>query len=356
MHWSGRNITIVKEKNFEFLRGISCICIIVLHVSGWCYGEYGYGSEIDQYFCGATFFNVITRYAVPSFIMLTGAFTLNNPKNCHFLSYYKKVFWSTVLPTLSASVVYVLYTMLMKVVFGGQAAMDAALGSIKLWIIYGDPYGHMWYMYMLMGFLIWAPFLCRFYQTLTLPLKWIIGLVGVTIGCVWYGTGEVIWPLKFLQHIGFFFLGAVIREQAKTHKVLKVAKISGVVSVLILVLTYLLVYGQTVSLIPLRIDFQQRLSPTIIIGSVATFIWISNLKMNHNPVSKIAEHSFFVYLIHGGVISVIDNIWNDILHLQTITPWIYVPVVSLLTLVISYGVSIVLEKGYDRMFLEKRRR
>lgn len=346
----------MKEKNFEFLRGISCICIIVLHVSGWCYGEYGYGSIMDEYFFGATFFNVFTRYAVPSFIMLTGAFTLNNPKNCQFLSYYKKVFWSIVLPTLLASVIYVLYTLFMKVFFGGQAVMDAALGSIKLWIIYGDPYGHMWYMYMLIGFLIWAPFLCRFFQSLTLPLKWIIGLIGLIIGCVWYGTGEVIWPLKFLQHIGFFFLGAVIREQAKTYKVPKVAKMFGVVSLLMLVLTYLVVYGQTVSFILLRMNFQERLSPTIIIGSVATFIWISNLKMDYNPVNKVAEHSFFVYLIHGGVISVIENIWNDILHLQRITPWIYVPVVSLLSLLISYGVSLVLEKGYYRMFLEKRRR
>ena len=346
----------MKEKNFELLRGISCICIIVLHVSGWCYGEYGYGSVIDQYFYGATFFNVITRYAVPSFIMLTGAFTLNNPKNCQFLAYYKKVFWSTILPTLSASGVYVLYTILIKIVFSGQAAMDAALSSAKLWIIYGDPYGHMWYMYMLIGFMIWAPFLCGFYQTLTLPLKWVIGLIGVTIGCVWYGTGEVIWPLKFLQHIGFFFLGAVIREQAKTQRVPKTAKIAGGVSVLVLLLTYLLVYGQTVSIIPLRLDVQQRLSPTIIIGSVAMFVWVSNLKVNYNPVSKIAEHSFFVYLIHGGVISVIDNIWSDIFHLQRITPWIYVPVISLLTLLISYGVSIVLEKGYYRIFLEKLRR
>lgn len=347
----------MKEQNYEFLRGISCICVIAIHVSGWCYGVYGYGSAIDQYFYGATFFNVITRYAVPCFIMLTGAFTLNNPKNCHLLSYYKKVFWSTVLPTLSASVFYVLYTILMKVFWGGQAAMDAALGSIKLWILYGDPYGHMWYMYMLIGFIIWAPFICRLYQKASFLCKWMCGVLGLLFGCLSYTKGVLIWPFTFLYYLGYFFLGALIREWGKKHKSKQVMKVSAAISVLFLMTTYGLIYCQTVGIInATRINFWERLSPTIVIGSVSLFVCFSNMQVSKNPLAGIAKHSYFVYLIHGGVISVIDNIWNDILHLQRITPWIYVPVVSLLTLVISYGVSIVLENGYDRMFLEKGRR
>lgn len=339
----------MKEENYELLRGISCVCIIILHVSGWCYGEYGYGSSIDDFFLGATFFNVITRYAVPSFIMLTGAFTLNSPKNCQFLAYYKKVFRSTVLPTILASIVYVLYSIILKVAFGGQTIAEAALGSVKLWLLYGDPYGHMWYMYMLLGFLVWAPLLCRLYQAMTVRAKWIFGVAGAAIGCVWYAGGEAVWPLKFLQHIGFFFLGAIIRESASKFISMKTAKVAGVLSVFMLVLTYGLVYGQTISLLPWRLDFQQRLSPTIIIGSVAVFICFAGINLNQNPLNKIAEHSFFIYLIHGGVISVFDNIWADLLHLPKITPWIYVPAVSALTLAISYGISIMVEKGYRKI-------
>lgn len=344
----------MKEKNYEFLRGISCICVIALHVSGWCYGVYGYGSSIDQYFWGATVYNVVTRYAVPCFIMLTGAFTLNNPKNCQFMPYYKKVFWSTILPTVLASAVYVFYTIIIKVVFGGQAVIDAALGSIKLWIIYGDPYGHMWYMYMLIGFFVCAPLFCKLYQNISFKSKWILSGVCLILGCIWYTNGEPAWPLKFLQYSGYFFVGAAIREYLPKRREMKL--IPAIISAAFLGITCWITYLQTTDIITITMNILERLSPTIIIGSVATFILFSSLKVNCNPVSKIAEHSFFVYLIHGGVISVIENIWNDILHLQRISPWIYVPIVSLLTLVISYGVSIVLEKEYDRMFLETRRR
>ena len=60
------------------------------------------------------FFNVISRSAVPCFVMLSGAFILS--KNIDLQIFYRKSFFKLFLPTLIFSVLYVFYDALTQII------------------------------------------------------------------------------------------------------------------------------------------------------------------------------------------------------------------------------------------------
>ena len=86
---------IKRHNNYDLLRIIACIAVIILHVSAIYIGAYTTKNELTYkidltHIFEATTLNVLTRFAVPIFVMLTGAFSLSNPKNKDYKKFYKK--------------------------------------------------------------------------------------------------------------------------------------------------------------------------------------------------------------------------------------------------------------------------
>jgi len=75
----GGSILNERNKNLDLLRVLASFMVILLHVSTKYVVE-NIGSP-NLYFTIGNFFNSITRISVPIFVMLSGAFILDNVKN-----------------------------------------------------------------------------------------------------------------------------------------------------------------------------------------------------------------------------------------------------------------------------------
>lgn len=151
-----------RECNYEILRIVCAFAVIFIHMSGIYVNEIISCSTLNvmytKHIWVISLYNIIPRFAVPCFMMLTGAFCLCNEKNANFLYFYRKSFVNIGIPTIIFSIAYLFYKekeMIIKVV-----RFDEEVGVILLPIkdlLYGSPYYHMWYLYTLMGVYLLIP-------------------------------------------------------------------------------------------------------------------------------------------------------------------------------------------------------
>ena len=80
---SGKSL---RESNFDLLRILCAFAVIAIHVSGQFVGamtsDLSYARVEFESILNSTLWNVLSRFAVPCFVMLSGAFILSNNKKC----------------------------------------------------------------------------------------------------------------------------------------------------------------------------------------------------------------------------------------------------------------------------------
>ena len=313
-------MAIRREENYDLLRALSCVAVAALHVTALCYGYYGPGTELDSNFWFAGAYQVLARLAVPSFLLLTGAFVLNDPENCDFRRFYRKKALRVIVPALIFSVLYVLYMCLLPLLTAPHRLSRTAITTELLLWAKGDPFLHMWYMYMLFGFYAAAPLLCRLYR------KWLQS--GSRHLRLWmYGTGFLLlaagslieplisdyWPVKFLAYLGYFLLGAVIRKDER------LPGLKAWVKALFLLGCAAFLAGIYALL----------------------FFWVAaHPRLRCGPVFReISRSSYYIYLYHGGVLSVFLWIYTRKIGRIRHGAYWFVPAVTLLVLAVSWLLS-----------------
>lgn len=108
--------------NYDFLRVICTIAVILIHVSSSYKNAYmdasAFGRLYTDNLLATCVYNVIPRFAVPCFVMLSGAFILADDRNANYYAFWNKKIRKTGIPTLIFSCGYTLWNML-TVLHGG---------------------------------------------------------------------------------------------------------------------------------------------------------------------------------------------------------------------------------------------
>src|ERR1700678_113538 len=139
------------------LRLISLYAVIVLHSSAQLLTAYGKVPVSDWW--TADIFNAIVRFAVPVFVMITGALLLH--REYEIGDFLKKRLTRVIVPFLFWSLVYVWYSWYSEqVTFPGDAWAHAkqVLHLLKT----GATSYHLWYVYMLIGLYFFIPVIGKF--------------------------------------------------------------------------------------------------------------------------------------------------------------------------------------------------
>jgi surface polysaccharide O-acyltransferase-like enzyme len=138
------------------LRIIALYAVIVLHCSSPLLMAYGKVPLPDWW--AADFLNAITRFAVPAFVMITGALLLH--KEDEPGSFLKKRLSRVVVPFLFWSLVYVGYSWYNEdIAFGRDLWADTR--QVLHLLLHGSAY-HLWYVYMLIGLYFFIPVIGKF--------------------------------------------------------------------------------------------------------------------------------------------------------------------------------------------------
>lgn len=332
-----------QESNYDLLRVICTLAIIIIHVSAICINSNSYTDSYNNFDITAVFCITMSRFAVPCFLFLSGAFLLDNDKNQNYSTFYRKKLIKIFIPTIIFTIIYFLYYITITTigVANGTAGLSAYLTPIKN-LLKGAPTYHMWYMYTLIGIYLLIPVMIKLKldigEKAFARLSWIYFLVSIASGLT--TTSLLCWGLpSTVMYLGYVLIGYQIRKNTKEKK--NNAKgilfiILGLLSLLLLSFLYYLVKVGTIKNIDEEL-FSNNFNPLIAIAGMFVFLGFSYIRINSiKIISFVSRESFVIYLIHVGVISIIFRNTGYIGHSELFIP-IGTSIVFLISLILAIG-------------------
>lgn len=331
-----------REGNYDLLRIVSTIAVIMIHVSVAYIGEFetnGGGRIYDSNIWYGYIYNTVSRFAVPCFIMLSGAFALSNEKNGDYDYFYRKTFRSIGVPTLVFSCAYFLYSMLSTVgkVYEGTGGINALIEPIKAWIM-GVPFYHMWYLYMMIGVYLLAPIVIKIKRDIREKyferVTWIFLIVAML--SLYTSWSKLKWDIgDSFCYLSYFMAGDVLRrkiQKSNIKGILLILSGIGLEFLISVVRCYInMTSGNQTE------TWVVPYNPLIVVASVLIFAGFSALKIEHN-FGGLAQNMFYVFLFHAGVWSVMEGFLEEYKGLGTV---VTVPLLIVSVFFVSLGLAYV---------------
>ena len=320
-------------------RAFAIIGVVVLHVAAGSLSDEVVGS-LNWIF--ANFYNSASRWCVPLFIMLSGALLLSNKKNESILEFYRKRAHKVLIPTITWTFVYLIW-------FFAKSSYKNEGYSTDLLILFfkGELYYHLWYIYMLVGFYVFAPFLRKFVNNLgkeelffLVVISFILSISN-EIAAIILKANNTFFMVKFISYMPYFIFGFYIFKYPPTVKHLK----STLVFLISIVATFTLYWIFTSIESSFSYYFYNYLSLNVVLMSLVLFIWgrgyLENKKVGF-VTSVLDRNSFGVYLIHPIFLEVLRWFYGD--EFRNLG-WGTIPILSIVILFISNLVIEILQKS-----------
>ena len=213
-----------RENNWDFFRVLCAFGVIMIHVSATYIESYriSYPFEYDFHIKASIVYNSFSRFAVPGFLMLSGAFLLQNDKNKEFRRFYRKSFVKLGVPTIIFTVIYFLYTVVLNSILNYPHVdiIKSIILSVKQ-TLRGVPYYHMWYMYALIGIYAFIPIIIRLRNDIGekafKKVSYIVFAVTILSGMT--SNNYIQWSItNSVSHIGYVMIGYVIKTDLEKKK------------------------------------------------------------------------------------------------------------------------------------------
>lgn len=304
-----------RENGLDYLRLICAFLVVSIH-------SYSLPFKVvkkiasdtgvkDWVFYLMSWYRPISEVAVPIFMLISGAFVLAASSTKDYKTFYKKSCSKLVLPTIIFSVIYFIYNTIEHYftnMYGYGTGKDALLGSCKKMLMQwltGKPADHLWYMYMLIGLYLIAPFLVLIKEnigekafTKMAWIAWIWGTISLLLN-----TGEIyFWSMSFCScMLGSYMLGYVAHEWAKKKsgngEFVKLLLVAVAISTLTCVI-------QILSDTYTWLDFlggNKSYNPLIVLASFFYVAAFSVVRFKKD-CTYLSALTYWVYLVHGLVI------------------------------------------------------
>jgi surface polysaccharide O-acyltransferase-like enzyme len=329
-------MTITKSHNLDWinsLRLIALFAVIVLHVSAIPLGQYG-RLPITSWLT-ADFYNALVRFAVPVFVMITGALTLH--REYELGPFLKKRLSRIVVPFLFWSLVYVWYSWYIEVI-----AFDADTWTSVKRVLHELKYGssyHLWYVYMLIGLYFFIPIISKFVRNATkreIEYFLVIWLVVMFISQPIIKRFDPQVDLHyFAGYAGYLVLGHYITFNVNYSKGLMRWLWVLFVSVLMLIFVGTNLLYKYTTLITL---LYEPLGPAIVLLASSVFLLGRFTKLQLPSVllkakNSACEYNFGIYLSHALVLYFLDDPFG--ISFKLCTPLISIPVTAIICFVLS---------------------
>jgi surface polysaccharide O-acyltransferase-like enzyme len=184
-------------------RIIACFTIVFLHVaSSIVYHDPVFGSA--AYWAG-NIYNSFARWSVPFFLMISGALLLDPARSETACAFYRKRAGRILAPLLFWTLFYSILRFTEDTRIGAAPGLE--LVKLAKDICSGNPYYHLWYLYMLVGLYLFMPivrFCVKSAPAADLRLLcavWFI--IAITTSAAWSFSGPH--TEKFSFFLGSFF-------------------------------------------------------------------------------------------------------------------------------------------------------
>lgn len=333
-----------RERKYDCLRSLSCISVVLLHVSG------SYWSVVDREstdFVIMTVYNAFTRFAVPVFMMLSGAFLLEPERNMKIVNVLKR-FGKYVLNFYIWSAFYGFQGILFKYLTGKEVTGELWDDSVQrfLWGHY-----HMWFVFLILGFYLLLPIvgkICEsklvieYFLILWISISYLIPGLADVIGGDWVS----IWINKLsmnmlIGYLGYFILGYYIRKYGLPDRFRTVVYAGGIIGLLYTIMATV----EESRMQDLYVEaFLNPSSWNILLWSTAVFSFFAYMKrVNccHKFANNVARYSFVIYMIHPFFLEKLNMVGVTTLSFHCL---ISIPILTIVIFAASYVVAVMTKK------------
>ena len=290
---SSLKATLKRHGGLDILRALAALFVIVNHAT-----FLPAGSGVADKWCTAIIYAIVYP-AVPLFVMMSGAFILNNDRNRNAWSFY----WHSIKKLFPVCfVIFVVYFCLytehpVKFIHGNESLAQMAK-HFYAWFEAGAA-APLWYICMLPGLYLVAPLIVLIRQ----KTPWFvhIALCAGLFWLSWQSRGwDLVYPWIAVRWLYLFVLGMILMNLAKVESKVGVT-LAAVASACMLVaasVRLFLLMNSTDDFYSLHYAAYDDIVNSLV--AVCMFVLFVQLKdwTPHRLVSKFAEVSLLIYLLH----------------------------------------------------------
>jgi len=332
----------------DTLRAVATIAVILIHISSPVLGM-AFHKDMNSWLTG-NIFDSSVRFAVPLFLMLSGATMLHREYSP--AEFYKKRLVRVLLPFLFWVLVYWVYYWLML----APAKQPHGAGNIIRWAVnlfLNDGVSkHFWYVYMILFLYLFSPFIGKTVRKMNLKalsfslLIWVVLCVSTySLNLSFYKwTGDYQFKLLgYFEYSGYLVLGYYLSQYQLFRN--KQRLIAGTVYLLSIAVCAGVVYYQSYGERFQNLRIYSYFSIVSIVQSVAVFLLFKETEIKNKYLlliqKNISNYSYGIYLVH---IIVIGVLFRNGIYWSFANPVVSLPVLLMLVLSISMFLIYVLRK------------
>ena len=322
----------------DYLRVFSCLAVILTHVFTTARTDF-ISHTLTQDIVSKIIINLL-HFSVPIFFMITGYLFLSKKNDYSLVYFFKKYVLKYILAIFTFGFLYSIIEELFNKRFSIYTISNALVNTIQ-----GKSWEHMWYLYTLVGIMIFIPLLKVLLNENKKYLKYVF--IILLISSFVYPQIESFFNVKIgfdliikSPYLVYVIIGYYLGNSNK--------KNSFLFCLGIFLSTILIVGSQIISALNKNELFLSKLSiignydsPVILIFSICIFELFKNINKNNIFVSYIANKTYLIYIVHMFWINLIYkyfkyNIYNN-LFIKSV-------IVFFSVFVLSYISSIIIKK------------
>lgn len=323
---------------FDLLRIIAICAVVLIHTSARFLSDY---NEDPSYFYIGNFYDSISRWCVPVFIMVSGALLLRGRKEEPLWDFFRKRTNKVIVPFIAWSMIYVIFRHYHdNHVFTYEGVIKDFLDD--------NIYFHLWFLYMIIGLYLITPIFRTYVNNARrgnifyfIVLWFISSFIPIFNNVLDLNIHYIFQTVS--GYIGFFILGYYLYNfDIKRNKRILIY----LLSLISLLVTY---FGTAYLSITDNGDYNGTLynyiRPNIILIASAIFLFFKEIKFNEKKVKRnkiiflLSNVSFGVYLVHVMIRDLLVGYID-----MSANPIVDIPLVTVGTLIISFIIAIILSK------------
>lgn len=338
-----------KKENIQWLdtlRTLATLGVVLIHVSSPIVNT-TFHQNLNYWWIG-NFLMSLTRYAVPMFLLLSGATMLH--QEYKLSEFYRKRLMRVVVPFLFWIIVYFFFRYFTLPTKTPPVGFNNILSWARKLFITEGVSKHFWYIYMIIFIYLLLPILSKVAKKVSnknmpyLLISWII----IASWCTRYAANMYLFTdlgriFKYVLFTGYLFLGSYIYTQVKVSNSIRI--ISFIIFICTVAISAFSVYFTSIAANRTNQNIYNYMSLNTIIQSIALFILIKNWEIKNKIVEfinkEISNYSYGIYLVH---ILILGIMYNHKIFWSMAHPIISIPIVFTLALVTSYFTIYLLRK------------
>ncbi|RNF38247.1 hypothetical protein EEX84_15410 [Planococcus salinus] len=281
------------------------------------------------------------RWCVPIFFMLSGALLLTKKQIPPIGEFYSRRLGKVLIPLIFWSGVYLAY-----LVF--EQGEDMTLWQMVKRFLVDDVYYHLWFLYVIFGLYLMAPFLRLLVQHMSKRLFevflgfWLLFSVFMPLLPKFYGYEPAFYTGMFQPFVGYFMLGAYLVLYPLPKKVLPPLAVLSVIGYLV---TYWATNQLTFSQGELDEFFYDHERPNHVVISLFVFALFQHFAGRFKPngaIRLISAATLGIYVIHPLVQFYVNKLLG--INETTIHAAVGIPLSWAIIFVLSLGIIVALQR------------